>query len=245
MRKLVLSLAAILVSTSAFAADVLLPTKAQPIVRSALFNGYPYTTSGIYFGINTMGGGGSVEAAGVGVNPNSLVSNEIGVGGTLGYAWSNGGQVFYAVEGIFDWQNFNGNTPGFAFSGPATFEQRVKLGTPLTNFLSLFPTLGLPTTPPFPPLPNGQVATNVHPYLAAGVREDDISVNFGLSQNRAWRVMPTAGVGMMGQLSKGIAVDTWAEVGFGANSVCAGVSNITGGCGKVGNQYRVGFGVYY
>lgn len=243
MKKLTLALILAGLAFGAQAADI--PTKAPPLVKSALFGGYPYTTNGIYFGLNSMGGGGSVDAAGTGVNPNSLVSNEIGVGATIGYSWSNGGNVFYAVEGMFDWQNFNGSTPGFSFSGPATFEQRVKIGTPLNNFLSLFPTLGLPTVPPFPPLPNGQVATNIHPYLAGGVREDDISVNFGLPQNRAWRVMPTLGIGMMGQASATIAVDTWAEVGFGTNAVCAGVPNVGVGCAKTGNQYRVGFGVYY
>lgn len=240
MKRLILALLC-LAPVVASAADI--PVKSP--VSQALFSGYPYTTKGFYFGFNSMGGGGSVEAQGIGVNPNSIVSNEIGVGATIGYAWSNGGQVFYAIEGLFDWQNFNGNSVGFAFGGPASFEQRVKIGTPLNNFLSLFPTLGLPTTPPFPPLPDGQVATNVHPYAAFGAREDDISLNFGLPQNHAWRVMPTLGLGMMGQLKNGIAVDSWVEVGLSQNSLCTGFIGASGGCGKIGNQYRVGFGVYY
>lgn len=224
----------------AAAAD--LPTKAPPR-SSALFSGYPYSGSGFYFGINSLGGGGSVAAAGVGVNPNSVVSTEMGLGGTLGYVYGNG-NVFYAVEAMFDWNNFNGSAPGFSFGGPATFEQRVKVGTPLNNFLSLFPSLNLPTVPPFPSLPNGQVATNIHPYLSAGLREDDVSLNFNLSRDRAWKVMPVLGTGMMGQLTNGVAIDTWVEVGFGDTGLCAGALP-TGGCGKIGNQYRVGLGLYY
>lgn len=237
MKRLVFALA--LIPGIACAADI--PAKAQ---KSALFSGYPYASNGFYFGLNTIGGGGSVEAAGIGVNPNSVVSNEIAIGGTVGYVWANQ-QVFYAVEAMFDWQNFNGSSQGFSFGGPVTFEQRVKIGTPLNNFLNLFPNLGLPTTPPFPPLPNGAVATNVHPYIAAGVREDDISLNFGLPQNRAWRVMPVVGVGAMGQLTNGVAADVWAEIGIGANSLCTGITAGTGGCGSIGNQYRVGLGIYY
>lgn len=224
-----------------FAADVL-PTKAPP--SNPLFSGYPYSSSGFYFGLNTIGGGGSVNATGVGVNPASVVSNQIGVGLTLGYVYGNG-NVFYAAEAMFDVQNFNGNAPGFSFNGPASFEQRIKIGTPLSNFMSLFPTLGLPSVPPFPALPNGQVATNVHPYLMAGIHEDDISVNFGLPGNRAWRVAPSLGAGSMGQLTKGVAVDVWAETIFPTSGICVGVPGGSKACGSMGQQYKIGMGLYY
>lgn len=241
MRKSYFSMivAAVLACTPAFAADVM-PTKAP---SNPLFSGYPYSSSGFYFGINSMGGGGTVNATGSGVNPNSVVSNQAAVGLTLGYVYGNG-NVFYAAEAMFDIQNFNGNAPGFSFSGPASFEQRIKIGTPLSNFLSLFPSLGLPSVPPFPALPNGQVATNVHPYLMAGLHEDDVSVNFGLANNKAWRIAPSIGVGAMGQLTKGIAVDVWAETIFPTDAVCVGVPNGKG-CADIGQQYKVGLGVYY
>lgn len=243
MKRSVLSMVAAIAAiscASAFAADVM-PTKAPP---NPLFSGYPSTSSGFYFGINTIGGGGSVNATGSGVNPNSVVSNQIGVGLTLGYVYGNG-NVFYAAEAMFDVQNFNGGAPGFSFSGPASFEQRVKIGTPLSNFLSVFPGgLGLPAVPPFPPLPNGQVATNIHPYLMAGLHEDDVSINFGLASNRAWRIAPSVGVGAMGQLTKGVAIDVWAETVFPTNAICVGVPGGKG-CADVGQQYKVGLGLYY
>lgn len=214
-----------------------LPTK-TPV--SPLFSGYPYTSQGWYFGINTIGGGGSVEAVGVGVNPNSVITNQIAVGGTVGYVWARQ-NVFYAVEAMFDVNNFNGYAPGFSMKGPAAFEQRIKLGTPLSNFLNLFPSLGLPTVPPFPALPGGAVATNVHPYLMAGVHEDDISINFGLANNRAWSVAPSIGVGAMGQLTNGVAIDVWAETVFTTSAICIGAV----GCQKQGQKYLVGLGVYY
>lgn len=228
-----------MMAAPAFGADVM-PTKAPP--SNPLFSGYPYTTSGPYFGINSIGGGGSVSASGAGINPNSVVSNEIAVGLTVGYTYGNG-NVFYAAEAMFDFQNFNGNAPGFSFSGPASFEQRLKIGTPLSSVVSLIPGLSsLPAVPPFPALPGGQVATNIHPYLMAGVREDAIGMNFGVSGNRVWQAMPVIGVGAMGQLSKGLAVDAWAEVGLAQNSICIGAAVV---CGKVGNQYRVGGAFLY
>lgn len=241
IKKLLGAIIALTFAAPALGADI--PTKAPSVVKSALFNGYPYTTSGVYFGINTLAGGGSVEATGLGVNPNSVQSNSAAIGATLGYVWSNG-NVFYAVEGIFDWQNFNGSAPGFAFGGPATFEQRVKIGTPLANVLSMFPNLGLPAVPPFVPLPNGATATNIHPYLFGGVREDDVSLNFGLASNRGWRATPVFGTGLMGQFSQGLAGDTWVEIAPANSSICtANIGPI--GCGKIGTQYRVGFGLYY
>lgn len=243
MKKTLLILAAAaLAATSLCAAAADIPAKAKA-PASALFSGYPYVGSGFYFGLNTMGGGGSVNATGAGVNPNSVVSNQAGVGLTLGYVWARG-DVFYAVEGMFDVQNFNGSAPGFSFNGPASFEQRVKIGTPLSNFISMFPTLGLPTVPPFPPLPGGQTATNVHPYLMAGIHEDDVSTNFGLAKHRAWQVAPSIGVGAMGQLKDGIAVDVWVETIFPQSGSCVGVP---GGkaCADMGQQVKAGFAVLY
>lgn len=223
----------------AIAADI----PAKPKQVNALFTGYPYASSGFYFGLNTVAGGGSVQASGVGVNPNSVAEIQGSIGGTVGYVWATP-NVFYAVEAMFNIQNLNGNAAGFSLTGPAAFEQRIKIGTPLANFLNLFPTLGLPTVPPFPVLPGGAVATNVHPYLMASLHEDDISVNFGLANNRAWSVSPGIGVGAMGQLANGIAVDVWAETQFKSQSVCAG---LPGGnvCGNTGQKFLIGFGVYY
>lgn len=239
---LLLCLAASALASPALAAD--LPTKAAPKLNP-IFAGYPYATSGLYWGLNTLGGGGSVNATGAGVNPNSVVSNQAGAGVTIGYAWGMANTpVFYAVEAMFDVQNFNGTQPGLSFNGPASFEQRFKLGTPLSNFLSLFPNnFGLPAVPPFPTLPNGVVATNVQPYLMVGVHEDDVSVNFGTARNTAWRIAPSVGAGALAQLTKGVAVDVWAETIFPSGAVCTGISQNQ--CSTMGQQFKVGLGLYY
>lgn len=232
----------LLAGGSASAADLPVPRKA---IRSALFDGYPYQGSGFYWGLNTLGGGGAVKAEGAGVNPNSVVSNEAGAGLTVGFSWANAsGSVFYAVEAMFDVRNFNGNAAGFSFSGPASFEQRVKIGTPLSNFLSVFPgNFGLPAVPTMPNLPNGVVATNIHPYLMAGIHEDDVSVNYGLAGNRAWRIAPSVGVGAMGQLTQGVAIDVWVETVFPSNAICVGPAGFA--CGDIGQQVKAGIGLYY
>lgn len=233
---------AVLMASGAAAADM--PTKA-PAKVNPLTSGYPYATSGFYWGLNTIGGGGTVNAVGEGVNPNSVVSNQVGAGLTVGYAWgSPGSSVFYAAEAMFDIQNFNGSSPGFSFNGPASFEQRVKLGTPLSNFLSLFPSnFGLPAVPPFPALPAGTTVSNVQPYLMAGIHEDDVSLNFGTSTGRAWRIAPSAGVGALAQLTKGVAVDVWAETIFPSGAECVGVTKIQ--CANMGQQVKAGMAILY
>jgi len=231
--------------TTALAAD--LP------VRAPLQTGYPYGSSGFYFGLNSFAGAGSADVTGIqGVNSASLVQASAAVGGTLGYAWGST-TWFLAVEAMFDYTNFNGNIQGFSFGGPAAFEQRIKIGSPITNFLSLFPNLGLPIVPPFPPLPGGAVVTNIQPYLMAGVHEDDISASFidvagnALSTGKEWRISPSIGVGMMGQVANGVAVDVWAETKFASGQLCVGPAAATGtpACAKQGTTFLAGLGIYY
>jgi len=237
MKTVSLVFAAALMTTSAVAADI---TKAPS--AKAFLTGYPYQSTGFYWGVYTEGGGGSISATVPGVGSASLVTNQIGVGGTVGYTWGSA-NAFYAVEAMFGWNNFNGNIAGFAFDGPAAFEQRFKVGTPLSNFLNYLPGFpALPTVPPFPAIPGGQVATNVHPYLMAGVHEDDVSAGFGNMSNRDWRIAPAIGVGMMGQLTNGVAADVWTEVVFPQKGITIGPGLVEIG---LGTQYKVGFGLYY
>lgn len=227
----------------AVAADM--PVKAP---ANAFLAGYPYSGSGFYFGIYTEGGGGAVNGSVPGVGSASLTTNSAGVGGAVGYAWSNAkAPAFVAVEAMFGWTNFNGNSQGFGLSGPASFEQRFLLGTPLSNFLSLLPNLpNLGTVAPFPALPNGQVVTNAHPYLMAAIHEDDISLNFpGLASNREWRIAPAIGVGMMGQLTNGVAIDAWVETIFPDKAACIGPIQGAQACGGLGQQVKVGLALKY
>jgi hypothetical protein len=237
MKKIALSLlAATLLCSAASAADQGLPTKAPVLSRA-----YPLT-SGMYFGLGTMGGGGTVNATVPGVNSNSLISNQIGVAGILGYVWNApNSQYFAAVEGWFGWQNFNGASQGFALTGPATFTQRVMIGAPLNEVAALFPTLNL-SVPPFPPLPGGQVASNIKPYLFGSLTEDDVTIDIaGMGSNKDWRLAPGVGIGMLGQLTSGSVVDVFAMTKFPQKGVCIGVGLPAGQpCGAEGTTYLAG-----
>jgi hypothetical protein len=167
MKRTSLAIVALALSATAHAADM--PLLKAP--ANQWLNGYP-ATDGFYFGAYTQGGGGSagVSAGAVpGLNSATLVTNQIGVGGLVGYAWNNmAGTAGVFVEGMFGWQNFNGNTVGFAFNGPAAFEQRVGFYSPLNALignLNLLPA-GL-VAPPFPPLPCGPTMVPAQPAIPA------------------------------------------------------------------------------
>lgn len=229
-------LALLLSTTLASAAD--LPVKARPPLLSAV---YP-VTQGLYFGVGTLGGGGTVSASVPGVNSNSLVSNQIGVGGILGYVWNvPNTAMFAAAEGWFGWQNFNGSQQGFSLTGPATFTQRVMVGAPLNDIAALFPTLNL-QVPPFPTLPGGQAASNIKPYLFASLTEDDITIDVaGAGSNKDWRFSPGIGIGMLGQLTSGSVVDVFAMTKFPQKGVCVGTGLPQGeACGSVATTYLIG-----
>jgi hypothetical protein len=241
LRSLFLATAAFLLPAVAYAADVPLRPKAlaaTPVV------GYP-VGSGFYWGLTTFADAGPVKGTIEGVGPASLTTNQIALAGTIGWTWNAGGPAFYAIEGSFGITNFNGgNTVGLSLSGPAAFEQRFKAGVPLAQLLSYFPTLNLPTVPPFPPLPNGQVATSVLTYLWGGVHEDDISANFGLATNREWSIAPALGVGMIGQLANGFAADAWVGTVFPAKGIAFGPVGATAMVG-LSQRYEVGFSILY
>src|ERR1700731_2034307 len=134
-----------------------------------------------------MGGGGRAGLSSwiPGVNSNSVIANDIRVSGILGYAWNfPNSQYFAAAEGWFGWTNFNGSAPGFSLTGPATFTQRGIVGAPLSDIAALFPTLNL-AIPPFPPLPGGQTATNIKPYIGAQFTEEDATIDvLGVGSNK-------------------------------------------------------------
>ncbi len=213
-----------------------------PVLKAPAKLSFAYpATSGFYFGVGTLGGGGTVSATVPGVNANSLVSNEIGVAGILGYVWNMPNSAYFAAaEGWFGWTNFNGSAPGFSLTGPATFTQRVMVGAPLSDIAALFPTFNL-SPPPFPPLPNGQTATNIKPYLFGSLTEEDISINLGLASNKAWQLAPGVGIGMLGQLTSGSIVDVFAMTKFPQKGTCFG-NGLPGGsaCGSVGTTYLAG-----
>lgn len=224
-----------LFAVPAVAADM--PVKAPKQVLP----GYPYDNSGFYFGAGTFGGGGHVTGVAPGVNAAALVTNQIAATGVVGYTWGTR-NAFYAIEGQFGVTNINGNTAGLSTSGPMTALVRGKVGIPLDTLLALFPSLPVTwSIPPFPLLPAGQTATNVHTYAFAGVKMDDISTNFGLSSNKEWRGAPIAGIGAMGQLTKGLAADAWVGTAWPTKALCVGPI----ACAGEGQQVLVGGGLYY
>jgi hypothetical protein len=248
MRTMMLALAAAasLFSVAAQAADNL-PTKTPPAAAASFFNPYPYGSSGFFVGLFTEGGASAVNGSVAGVGSSSLTSTQAGAGLTVGYAWGRAGSpVAYSLEGDFGWTNFNGSAAGFNLSGPAAFEQRFVVFTPLASVLNMLPVLSsaLGTVPPFPGLTNGLTASNLQVGLMAGVDENDISANFvGVPSNREWRVAPMIGLVSMEQLSNGVAVRSWIKNVFADRGVCGGP--VANGCVNVGNTVKVGVGIYY
>jgi hypothetical protein len=242
MRKYLLcaALAAVIASPAA-AADM--PIKAAP------YNPFAYpTTSGFYFGIGTMGGGGNANvstnaAVGLGLNSASLTTNQISANGIVGYAWNvPNSAMFAAVEGWFGYNNFNGSVPGLSFTGPVTFTQRVMFGAPLSTIASLFPSFNL-TVPPFPPLPAGQTVSNVKPYLFGSISEDDVSLNFGAMSNKDWRIAPGFGVGALGQLTNATEIDVFAMMKFPQKGFTIGPGAGIQVSGGIDTQYLAGLAI--
>jgi hypothetical protein len=246
MRTMFFGLISGLAMISAAQAADNLPAKA-PAAANSFFNAYPYGSSGFFVGLFTEGGASAVSGSVAGVGSSSLTSTQAGAGLTLGYAWGRAGSpVAYSLEGDFGWTNFNGSTQGFSFSGPAAFEQRFVVFTPLASVLNMLPVLSsaLGTVPPFPGLTNGLTASNLQIGLMAGIDENDISANFvGIPSNREWRVAPMIGLVSMEQLSNGVAVRSWIKNVFPDKGVCSGP--IANGCANVGNTVKVGLGIYY
>ena len=166
MRKL-LPILGLLAATSAFAADM--PVKAPPL--NPIYTGYPYGSSGLFYGIYTEGGGGPVNGSATGVASASLVELSAGVGATVGYAWgAKGSPVAYSIEGDVGYTNFNGSVAGFSMGGPLSVEVRGVAFTPLANFTQYLPNLpSWGTVPPFNALPAGVTASHTQIGLMAGL----------------------------------------------------------------------------
>lgn len=247
MRKTLIAAAILAVlSVPAFAADMAL--KAPPNPLSSLFTtGYPYGSSGLFFGIYGEGGGGSVNGAVAGVGSASLTDTQAGAGGTLGYAWGQkNSPVAFSLEGDVGWTNFNGSTAGLALSGPVHFEQRFVAFTPLSSLLSVIPNpfSSLGTLPPFSALPTGITASNIQVGVMGGIDEDDISPSFpGVAENKEWRAAPMIGLVQMEQLSNGTALRTWVKAEFPDKGVCVGPVN--NACAGLNTQIKAGVGVYW
>lgn len=236
-------------ATAAIAGDISGPAAPVFPIKTPTFSlsAYPYETSGLYAGLFTEGGGGSVNTGSIpGIGAASLSTTSAGAGLTVGYAWGKkGSNVAASCEADFGWTNFNGSTAGLSLSGPLAFEQNCVLFTPLSSIqaaLPNFPSLG--TVAPFPTLQPGVTASNLQMGILAGIRENDISLNFtGLPANHEWRFAPEIGIVAMQQLSNGSAMRAWVKTVFPDKGVCVGP--IKSACANYGQQVLAGVGVYF
>jgi hypothetical protein len=244
-RYLLLSAAAVLIASSAVAAD--LPTKA-PAAPASWLNGYPYGSSGMYVGLFTEAGSGPVVASVPGVNPASLTTTTAGIGLALGYAWgSKSSQFAYSVEGKASANNFNGANAGFSVSGPVSFEGTGFVWMPVSLIQSTFNLLNLPnpfsSIAPFPLNPSGITASNVQAGFGAGFRADDMTIAYlGAGSNKVWDFAPKIEFDLMEQLSNGSAVREYVETIFQGQGQVFGATQAKA---TAGTKYMAGVGVYF
>lgn len=228
---------AFLVGAPAFAAD--LPIKSPPL----LSNTYP-STSGLFFGVYAAGASSKVEATGLpGVNTAGL--NEIGgaIGGQIGYVWASAdGSRFVRAEIDAGWQNINGSSAGISMGGPATFQAAVQIGAPFAKIAAFLPNLGLPNFPGLPTPPPG--VTYGAPHMYAGLMADieDVSFNYGLTQNTEWMISPGLQIGMLVPTSNGLVIDPRFEYVWNDSGTCFGGTAV---CAKQGNTVRFKLGVQF
>lgn len=203
------------------AADII--TKGPP---ATAFSGFPYSTSGFYGGLGAVA---SVLSASVGGDNGgtSLYSAGAALDLTAGYQFVVGGN-WYAIEGSAQYTNMGG---AVACSGGVScvissrwgFEQRGLIGFPIQTVLSVMPNLNN-FFPGLPALPGGVTATSTanHPYVFAGLREDDISAAYGLTSAQTWKIQPVVGVGIRQQWTNGLVVDTSAGCTFANTGIQIG-----------------------
>lgn len=223
--------------TFALAAD--LAMKAPKYVA-----GYPYEGTGCYKGLNTQGEASKVEVTGAQGSTGQLIAASGGVGFTLGCVKGQG-TSFIAGEIMGDYKNLGASNsainsvPG-SINSKWSFEARAKFGGPMQVLLGLLPNLGS-VFPAFPPV--SVVTVNSHPYIAFGVRTEDVTGQLGLNEGRAWQVAPTFAVGVMQQLPDRTVADVWISVSPAASGFVLGGDNSANA--NMGRKVVAGAGWYF
>lgn len=236
MKRLSMITAVAMLACPAAAAD--LPLKANPI---AISNTYP--TTGLYFGVWGMGAATSVQASGLpGVNTAGLNAFGGGIGGTVGYVWGSAdGARFVRVNVDAGWQNINGQSSGISFGGPATIQLGAEAGVPFAQIAAFLPSGILPNFPGLPTPPAGVTYGPPHVYFGPFADFQDVSFNFGLSQNTEWQIAPGLRIGMLTPTSNGLMIDAKFEYVFESQGTCFGPAI----CAKQGNTARFKVGVEF
>jgi opacity protein-like surface antigen len=211
-----------------------------PQFKAPSFGSYVTGGCGWYFGINSMGSTNRVAgAATVGEN---IVQGDLGV--TAGYGCPIGTTAgsFWFAEGNFDWANLNGATNGLGLTGPVHLEQRVGLGSPISNMLSMFPGLNGLSVPAMPALPAGVTAGPSFPFVFASLHEKDVSAQLnGVASNREWLISSGLGIGLESRLSNAVVAETAVQYLLDSNGMALGPAHNV----KFGNGVEVSFTLKY
>jgi opacity protein-like surface antigen len=215
MRKLLLTAALTVLAMPAVAADM-------AVKAAATVPAYPYSTSGLYWGVTTF-----ASQTAVNVNAPGATAGQATIdGGSIGLlaGWSTPiarGAGFFALESSISAQNINGSTQQTAgvlsIKGPYRVEAIAKVGMPCANITAYFPSLGS-VLPTLPGLPAGYTsALNCHAYIGGGAAGEDISAQLNMngggtvSSGSEWSTAAVAKLGQIWQLTNGSAVETWIE----------------------------------
>jgi hypothetical protein len=200
--------ASLVMASQVRAADIL--TKAAPTTP-----GYPYASSGFYFGVGT-----SATAAQADIANTNLTAAGAGLDLVLGYQF-RGGLDFIAPEVDFTYTNIGNSgacTQGATVTNCSTnnaweIEPLVKFGFPVTTITGLLPNLST-YFPALPQLPSGVTGAE-HPYLYGGMPIRDVSANYGLVTGSEWTIQPEIGAGILSQWTNGLAIDVRAGCSIG------------------------------
>lgn len=208
-------------SVSAAAADMSVKS-----ARANPFAGYIAGKCGMFAGFNSMGVAGAVNN---GIPGASIVQGDIGV--TIGYGCPLGqAGSFWFAEADFDFANLNGAASGLSMSGPAHFQQKIALGSPLSQLLNAIPNpfSGL-STPSTPALPSGINAGPQYPFVFAAFHEQDIGAQLpqALTQGREWLFSPGLGIGLESRLSNGVVMDVTAQWKLDSNAFQVGPQKVS------------------
>jgi hypothetical protein len=218
MKKLIAAIAAVFLSSSAFAANLALPTKAP-----APFD--PVASGGWYVGLGSF-----LETQKATIGDTSLLSQSGSIGAIGGYGHGNG-QSWWQLQAEAYFRNLNGS--GFCGLGTScsvssnfTGAIWMKVGGPVAStLLGALPQLGNL----FPGLSPTTVAANVFPYIAGGVVFNDVSSSIGLANARAWTVPLGLRLGMITKLTNGTVSDVGAEVDLAGSGLAIGGAKVPQG----------------
>lgn len=234
MRRLILAAALTSLAVPAMAADL----SVAPLYKAPA--GYPYSSSGFYWGIGASSVGTNASVTNTGV-----VSVGAGVDGIIGWQWK-GGLDFIAIEADATYTNLGNSSAcvagqcslGYQFE----IEPRVKFGFPVNTLLALLPNLST-QFPALPSLPANFVPLSVHPYVFAGAPIRDVSANFGLASGKEWTVQGELGAGALNQMANGVAVDASVGVTVGQGAFTFGPAGA--GSAKLGTGVQTRLSVLY